>query len=60
MSPGCVVENSRPELLHMPPDVAGPYTGIKPGLQQAARQAYQQSKANPQLIIVIMPVRLHY
>jgi eukaryotic translation initiation factor 2C len=42
----------------MNPDQGGPYAGIKPGLQQAARAAYQATKTNPQLIIVILPVGL--
>lgn len=55
---GCPVENTRPKLLVLNPDQGGPNAGIKPGLQQAAREAFLQSKANPQLVIVILPVDL--
>lgn len=53
----CPVTNSQPSII---PWNAGPpfqnYPGVKTGLQEAARAAYMQSKANPQLIIVLMPV----
>jgi eukaryotic translation initiation factor 2C len=32
------------------------FNGIKPALQEAARSAYMQSKANPQMILIILPV----
>jgi hypothetical protein len=51
LCPGCTVENSSPKLLQFTPDQ------IKPGLQNAAKEAYLQSKADPQLIVVILPVR---
>ncbi|WWC67948.1 uncharacterized protein I206_101867 [Kwoniella pini CBS 10737] len=52
---GCVVENRQPDCFRWNPNQAGNGTGIKVGLQEAARKAYMKSKANPQLIIVIMP-----
>ena len=55
---GCPVENRRPELLQWNPDIGGMYGGVKSGLQEAAKKAYMQSKANPQLIMVIVGVSL--
>ncbi|WWC59473.1 uncharacterized protein I303_102029 [Kwoniella dejecticola CBS 10117] len=52
---GCTVENRQPDCMQWNPHAAGSGTGIKAGLQEAARKAYMKSKINPQLIIVIMP-----
>lgn len=34
------------------------FSCIKPALQNGAREAYMQSKINPQLIVIILPVSL--
>jgi len=47
---GIQIENPQPAL------VEGNAHEIKQSLQNAAREAYMQSKANPQIIIVLMPV----
>ncbi|KAK1921573.1 eukaryotic translation initiation factor 2C 2 [Papiliotrema laurentii] len=52
---GCPVENTHPPLIQQNPDQGGQCEGIKPGLQTAARAAYDQTKGNPQLIVVILP-----
>ena len=51
------MENNRPDLLHLNPDQGGPNAGLDAGLKQAARQAYLQNRVDPQLVIVILPVR---
>ena len=53
---GCPVENAQPPCIAANLDQNGLYSGIKPGLQQAARAAFENGKANPQLIVVILPV----
>jgi eukaryotic translation initiation factor 2C len=55
---GCPVENTHPPLIQQNPDQGGQCEGIKPGLQTAARAAYDQTKGNPQLIVVILPVSM--
>ncbi|KAI9636400.1 eukaryotic translation initiation factor 2C 2 [Dioszegia hungarica] len=51
----CPVENERPAIVSHNPNAGGPFGGIKAGLQDAARAAYMQSKANPQMILILLP-----
>jgi len=55
---GCPVENNRPPVIQQNPDANGAYAGIKPAMQQAARAAFDATRANPQLIIIVLPVIL--
>ncbi|WWD21504.1 hypothetical protein CI109_105990 [Kwoniella shandongensis] len=48
---GCPVENVRP------PIVKGETNNVKTCLQQACRQAYSSDKEDPQLIVVIVPLK---
>ncbi|KIY33612.1 argonaute [Cryptococcus gattii E566] len=52
---GCPVQNRRPALLQLNPNAGGPNMGIKPALQQAAKAAFMETKANPQIILCILP-----
>ncbi|WVQ83346.1 hypothetical protein IAT38_005485 [Cryptococcus sp. DSM 104549] len=52
---GCPVVNKQPPCMVLPPNQGGPNMSVKSGLQAAAKDAYVQSKADPQIIFVIMP-----
>ncbi|KIR56890.1 argonaute [Cryptococcus gattii Ru294] len=51
----CPVQNKRPVCFQYNPNAGGPNMGIKPALQQAAKNAYMETKANPQIIFCILP-----
>ena len=53
---GCPVANQRPVLKHENPDNGGPNAGIKAALGTMARDVYKANSADPQLVIVILPV----
>ena len=55
---GCPVANERPILKEVDPDRPSPLAGIKPAMQTMAREIFQANKSNPQLIVIILPVRL--
>jgi eukaryotic translation initiation factor 2C len=48
---GVRVENKQPPLVE-----GDPRKGLKANLQEVCREAYMKAKANPQLILIIMPV----
>jgi eukaryotic translation initiation factor 2C len=50
----CPVTNKTPPIVNH--QMGFDLSGIKTGLGDAARQAFMQSKQDPQLILVIMPV----
>lgn len=50
------VVNERPALQQHNPDQGGQLANLKFALGEAAKQAYMQSKQDPQLIVVILPV----
>jgi len=51
---GCPVTNKEPKIIKQDPQFD--LGGIKLGLGNAAREAYMQSRKDPQMILVIMPV----
>ena len=51
---GCPVTNKEPKIIKQDPQFD--LGGIKVGLGNAAREAYMQSRKDPQMILVIMPV----
>ena len=51
---GCPVTNKEPKIIKQDPQCD--LGGIKVGLGNAAREAYMQSRKDPQMILVIMPV----
>ncbi|ORY31025.1 putative Argonaute-like protein [Naematelia encephala] len=63
-SSNCPVVNQHPAFIQANPDDNGALQGIRPGLQEAARQAYTsqienprnpKDRVDPQLVIVVMP-----
>ena len=54
---GCPVTNKEPKIIKQDPG-GFELGGIKIGLGNAAREAYMQSRKDPQMILVIMPVSL--
>ncbi|ODN94352.1 argonaute [Cryptococcus wingfieldii CBS 7118] len=52
---GCPVVNQRPSCFQYNPNAGGPNMGVKAALQQAAKNAYTDSKVNPQIIFCILP-----
>jgi hypothetical protein len=52
------VDNKKPPCIEWDAHKGGPLAGIKGGLAEGARRAFVEGKMNPQLIIVVMPVRL--
>lgn len=54
---GCNVTNKQPPLLNGNANPMQGYPGVKIGLQNACRDAFLQSKQNPQLVVCILPRR---
>ena len=53
------MKNKQPTIINANPNAGGMFAGIKPALQEGARSAFMQSKARPQLILIILPVCLY-
>lgn len=53
---GCPVDNKAPKIISQNPHEGGMFVGIKKGLSAACREAYMQTKADPQIIFCILEV----